>query len=120
MVCNITHLYHSNLHSLPIIGKNSNNAKNKFRMKDIILQSPVEVENESDVCVTLQLPKTMIEDADGEREVCPDVVLICQRRKNSGKCSIMSFNVHQVEKLIRQLTALKDAAIEYNKARLEQ
>lgn len=87
-------------------------------MKDILLQSLVEVENESDVYVTLQLSKTMIQDANGEREICPDIVLICTRHKNSGKHSVMQFNVEQVDKLIRKLTTAKDAAISYSQSNL--
>lgn len=87
-------------------------------MKDILLQSPVEVTTDNDTFVSIQLTKVFVEDSTGEREVCPEICLICQRNRDSGKYSAMQFTVEQTDKLIRQLATLKDAAISYNKARL--
>lgn len=83
-----------------------------------ILNSPVEVENENDVFVSLQLSKTFIQDDKGEREVNPDICLLCKKREQNSKQTVMLFSVEQVNKLIRKLTTLKEAAISYNKARL--
>lgn len=87
-------------------------------MKDIILQSPVEVETDNDTFVSIQLTKAFVEDSTGEREICPEICLVCQRHRNSGKYSVMQFTVEQADKLISKLTTLKEAAISYNKVRL--
>lgn len=87
-------------------------------MKDSILKSPVEVTTDNDTFVSIQLTKSFVQDSTGEREICPEICLICQRHRNSGKYSAMQFTVEQADKLIRQLTTLKEAAINYNNVRL--
>ena len=82
-------------------------------MNDIILQSPVEVETESNVYLSIQLSKTTITDASGEKEVCPEIVLVCQRYKNSQKHIPIQFSVEQVNKLIHHLETMRDKTILY-------
>ncbi|MDR0421388.1 MAG: hypothetical protein LBH72_00045 [Proteiniphilum sp.] len=77
-----------------------------------LLNSVIEVKNESDAHVTIQLAKTMIVDADGEREVCPEICIMCENGKKY-KPAIMLFTAEQADKLISKLTTLRDAAQAY-------
>ena len=82
-----------------------------------ILNTPIRVANEDNTFVSLQLARVVIENAQGEAEVEPEVVLFCGQR---GKKITINFNVEQVNELINTLNALKKAYFDYNKARLSK
>lgn len=82
-------------------------------MNDIIQQPPVEVKTESNVYLSIQLSETTITDVSGEKKVCPEIVLLCQRQKNSQKYIPIQFSVEQVHELIHHLETMRDKAILY-------
>ncbi len=88
-------------------------------MKDLVLQTPVEVKNESGIYLTLQLSKTTITDNKGEREAAPEIVLVCQKHKDSIKHIGLALNINQANELIKHLEGLISKAKNIQRMRYE-
>ena len=82
-------------------------------MKDLELQTPVEVQTESNLYLSIQLSKTTITDNKGEKETPPEIVLVCQKHKDSIKHIEIALNIEQTNELIKHLEGLRDKAILY-------
>lgn len=93
--------------------------------KKSILNSPIEVKNENDIFATIQLARTTIQDAQGEREICPEICILCEdtwKKKQSklkNQPPMLVLTIDQTEKLIKQMTTLKNAALAYCKNKTE-
>lgn len=84
-------------------------------MKPIqMLASPITVENWNDITASIQLARTTITDHHGEREICPEICLLCEQKK-PGRTTELHLTVEQVEALISKLTTLKNAALSYER-----
>lgn len=83
-----------------------------------LLQTQVEIKNESNALVTIQLVRTTVEDSKGEHEICPELYIQCEQKKPSKTFTLL-FNTEQAEKLARQLIMLKDSALAYEKNKLQ-
>lgn len=85
--------------------------------QNILIQSPVEIENQKGVAVSVQLARTTITDANGEKEICPEICLLFEKGSPQNTVEVF-FNTDQADRLIHQLQLLRDGALAYEGNRL--